>query len=138
LNPGLLQCNVSAWNYNRTLHGMHHQTASHKETKLVRSTRGAIFDVVLDLRPASSTSQRCISAQLSEDDGLITCVSEGCAHGFQTLSDDTEVAFHISESFQPECARGVRWDDPTFSIQWPACGRRLISDRDAIYPNFAC
>jgi dTDP-4-dehydrorhamnose 3,5-epimerase len=117
---------------------MHYQAAPHEEAKLVRCTRGSIFDVVLDLRPESPTFRRWISAELSEDNSRMIYVCEGCAHGFQTLSNDTEVTYLMSESFYPDSARGVRWDDPAFSIQWPACERRLLSDRDAAYPDFGC
>lgn len=138
LNCGLVQCNTSRSNYRGTLRGMHYQAAPHEEAKLVRCTRGSIFDVVLDLRPESPTFRRWISAELSEDNSRMIYVCEGCAHGFQTLSNDTEVTYLMSESFYPDSARGVRWDDPAFSIQWPACERRLLSDRDATYPDFGC
>lgn len=130
------QCSVS-WNQRAgTLRGMHYQVAPRAETKLVRCTRGAIYDVLLDLRPTSSSFRLWHASELSADNGLSLYVPEGVAHGFQTLVDDTEVHYQISAAYDPACARGVRWDDPAFAIEWPKCATRTISERDQKFPLF--
>jgi dTDP-4-dehydrorhamnose 3,5-epimerase len=136
LNPDLLQCSIS---YNRkrgTLRGMHFQVAPHAETKLVRCTRGAIYDVILDLRPQSPTFRRWIAVHLSAENHLMVYLPEGFAHGFQTLQDETEVSYYISEFYSSEHARGVRWNDPAFAIDWPIANP-VISVRDQSHPVFA-
>jgi len=135
LNPGLVQCNVSFNTRRGTLRGMHYQTAPHAETKLVRCTRGAIYDVVVDLRPHSQMFKRWIGVGLTDENRKMVYVPEGCAHGFLTLEDDTEVFYQMSEFYHPESARGVRWNDPAFRIEWPA-RVEVISERDQTYPNF--
>jgi dTDP-4-dehydrorhamnose 3,5-epimerase len=122
-----------------TLRGLHFQADPHAEDKLVRCTRGAIFDVAVDLRPGSPTRLRWIGVELGEDDGRALLVPKGYAHGFQTLRDATEVLYAMSTPFVPGAARGVRWDDPAIGIDWPAPpgGRRTMSERDATYPDLA-
>lgn len=133
LNPALAQCSIS-FNLRRgTLRGMHWQAAPHPETKLVRCTAGAIYDVVLDLRPDSGTLGRWQAFELSAANRHMVYVPEGVAHGFQTLADGSEVFYQISESYHPECARGVRWDDPAFGIAWPLPVSAL-SEKDRSYP----
>jgi dTDP-4-dehydrorhamnose 3,5-epimerase len=119
-----------------TLRGLHYQPAPHAETKLVRTVRGRMFDVVVDLRPASPTYRAWTSAELSADNGRALLVPEGVAHGFLTLEPDTDVLYQISPAFQPGHEAGVRWDDPAFAIAWPAAPT-LISERDAGYPDHA-
>jgi dTDP-4-dehydrorhamnose 3,5-epimerase len=119
-----------------TLRGMHYQLAPHAEVKLVRCTAGAIYDVVLDLRPDSSTRGRWIATELSADNRRMVYIPEGMAHGFQTLSDAAEVLYHISSPFEPSAARGVRWDDPAFKINWPFVEQRIISVRDRSFPDY--
>ena len=133
LNGAVAQCSVS-YNHERgTLRGMHYQAAPHEEAKLVRCTRGAVFDVCLDLRPRSPTFRQWHGETLTADDGAALYVPEGCAHGFLTLEDATEVFYTISAPYAPEAGRGVRYDDPAFGIDWP--GRvRVIHPRDAAYP----
>jgi dTDP-4-dehydrorhamnose 3,5-epimerase len=116
---------------------MHFQAPPHEEAKLVRCTAGAIFDVILDLRPGSATRGRWVGVELSAENRRALYVPEGFAHGFQTLADATEVFYQISADFAPAAARGVRWDDPAFGIEWPAADVRIISDRDRAYPDFA-
>ncbi|HET8629275.1 MAG TPA: dTDP-4-dehydrorhamnose 3,5-epimerase [Thermomicrobiales bacterium] len=131
-----VQCNVS---YNRargTLRGMHYQAPPHEETKVVSCIRGAIYDVVVDLRPESPTYRRWIGAELTEHNRDALYVPAGCAHGFQTLADDSEVFYQISAYYAPEAARGVRWDDPAFGIRWPE-PPRAMSERDRSYPDYA-
>ena len=118
-----------------TLRGMHFQAAPFPETKLVRCTRGAMHDVIIDLRPESPTYTRHVAVVLTADNHTMLYVPAGFAHGFQTLEDDTEVAYQISEFYSPDHARGVRWDDPAFGIRWPD-DERTISDRDRAYPDF--
>jgi dTDP-4-dehydrorhamnose 3,5-epimerase len=136
LNPDLLQCNVSFNRKRGTLRGMHFQVAPHAETKLVRCTRGAIYDVIIDLRPQSPTFRRWIAVHLSAENHLMVYVPEEFAHGFQTLQDETEVSYCISEFYSPKRARGVRWNDPAFKIDWPIANP-VISVRDQTHPEFA-
>ena len=136
LNPALVECSISFNDLAGTLRGMHFQAAPHEEAKLVRCTRGSIFDVVIDLRPSSPTYREFASLELSCDDRKAVYVPEGCAHGFQTLQDATEVLYQISQPHVPAAARGVRWDDPAFAIPWPRPPIRL-SRRDADFPAFA-
>ena len=136
LNPVVDQCNVSVNKRSGTLRGMHYQAPPHQEAKLVRCTKGAIFDAIIDLRPESPTFKQHFSVILSEQNLLMLYIPEGFAHGFQTLEDDTEVFYQMSESFHPESSRGVRWDDPAFGINWPPA-ERIINDRDRNYPDFA-
>ena len=135
LNPRLVQCNVSFNKKKDALRGMHWQAAPHAEAKLVRCTSGAIYDVALDLRPDSPTFRKWFAAELTADNGRSLYIPEGCAHGFQTLTDDAEVFYQMSESYHPESARGARWNDPAFGIQWPL-PEPLISDRDQNYVDF--
>jgi dTDP-4-dehydrorhamnose 3,5-epimerase len=138
LNPRVVQCNVS---YNRTrgtLRGMHYQSEGHQEAKLIRCTRGAVYDVAVDIRPDSPTFGAWTAAELRSEPGQpsrMLYLPEGVAHGFLTLEDDTEVFYQMSEFYSPEAARGFRWNDPAFSIQWPEAVR-VISDRDRSYPDF--
>jgi dTDP-4-dehydrorhamnose 3,5-epimerase len=136
LNPGLVQCNISFNNKQGTLRGMHFQTAPHAEAKTVRCHRGAIYDVAIDLRADSPTFKQWFGMELNQENGRMLYIPEGFAHGFQTLRDQTEVFYQMSETFHPESARGVRWNDPAFQIDWPETGERIISERDAGYPDF--
>ncbi len=133
LNPRLVQCNISFNEKKGTLRGMHYQIAPHAEAKLVRCTMGAIYDVALDLRPDSPTFRQWIAVELTAENRRALYIPEGFGHGFQTLVDDTEVLYQMSEFFSPEAARGVRWDDPAFGIMWPGDDRN-ISDRDRRWP----
>ena len=135
LCPELAQCSIS-WNRRRgTLRGMHFQAAPHAEAKLVRATRGAIFDVAVDLRPDSPTFRRWFGCELSESNRRMLYIPEGLAHGFLTLAEETEVFYQISEFHHPGAARGVRFDDPAFAIEWPE-RPVVISERDRAYPDF--
>lgn len=135
LNPQLVQCNISVTSRKGTLRGMHYQVFPHAEAKLVRCTRGAIYDVVLDLRPQSPKFRDWIAVCLTAEKRNMIYVPEGCAHGFQTLDEEVEVFYQMSESYHPESARGVRWDDPAFRIPWPE-KVEVISERDRTYPDF--
>jgi dTDP-4-dehydrorhamnose 3,5-epimerase len=135
LNPRVAQCNVSFNRRRGTLRGMHFQAAPHEEAKLVRCTRGALFDVIVDLRSNSPTFRKWEAFELTDGNGLAIYVPEGFAHGFQTLVDDTEVLYQMSESYVGASARGVRWNDPTFGILWPLPDP-ILSARDATFADF--
>jgi len=135
LNPRLLQCNVSFNSHKGTLRGIHYQAEPHPEAKLVRCTRGSIFDVAIDLRPESPTFKQWFGTTLSASNRQMLYVPEGCAHGFLTLESDTEVFYQMSEAYYPGLGTGVRWDDPAFGVSWPAAVE-VISDRDRTYPDF--
>jgi dTDP-4-dehydrorhamnose 3,5-epimerase len=117
-----------------TLRGMHYQPAPHAEVKLVRAVRGRIFDVAVDLRPASPTYRQWTASELSAENGRALLIGEGIAHGFLTLEPDTDVLYQIAPKFEPGHEAGVRWDDPAFAIAWPRVPA-LISPRDAAYPD---
>ena len=136
LPPTLAQCSVS-WNERRyTLRGMHWEAAPERESKLVRCTRGAIFDVVVDIRPESPTYLRHIGLQIDADDHRAVFIPPGLAHGFLTLTAGTEVLYQMDSVYAPGAERGARWDDPAFGIDWPA-SPAMISDRDRSFPDFA-
>ena len=135
LTAKLAQCSVSFNARRATLRGMHFQAEPHAEAKLVRVTRGAIYDVALDLRPASSTYLQWFAAELSFENRRMLHIPEGCAHGFQTLTDDAEVFYQISEFYEPDAGRGVRWNDPVFGIHWPLSDP-ILSDRDRNYRDY--
>jgi dTDP-4-dehydrorhamnose 3,5-epimerase len=129
LNQRLVQCNISFNKKRGTLRGMHYQVEPFAEAKLVRCTMGALYDVIIDLRPNSATFKQWISVELTAENHRALYIPENFAHGFQTLIDNTEVFYQMSELYHPECARAVRWDDPAFGIEWPS-GPRVISRRD--------
>ena len=133
LDGRVAQCSTSFNRLRGTLRGMHWQAAPHAEAKLVRCTRGSVWDVCLDLRPGSPTFRQWHGETLSADGGVALWVPEGCAHGFLTLEDASEVSYTITAPHVPEAGRGVRWDDPAFGIAWPA-EVRVIHPRDAGYP----
>jgi len=135
LNPRIVQCNISFNKKRGTLRGMHYQVAPYEEEKVVSCIRGAIYDVIIDLRQDSPTYGQWLVVELSAENYKMLYVPEGCAHGFQTLEDNTVVFYQMSEFHHPECARGVRWDDPAFGIKWPG-GPTLISERDKKYPLY--
>jgi len=136
LNPRLVQCSISFNARKGTLRGLHYQASPHEEAKLIRCTMGAIYDVIVDLRRDSPTFRGHFGIVLNAENRRMLYVPEGFAHGFQTLEDNTEVFYQMSEFYAPDSARGVRWDDPAFGITWPAADR-IINERDRAYPNFA-
>ena len=135
LNSRLVQCNLSGNTCKGTLRGMHYQTDPHGEAKLIRCIKGRIFDVALDLRPESQTFLKWFGTELSTTNRRALYIPEGCAHGFLTLEDETEIYYQMSAYYHAESARGVRWDDPSFNIEWPAAAE-VISERDRTYPDF--
>ena len=135
LSTNIAQCNIS---YNKTrgiLRGMHYQRTPNAEAKLVRCTRGSIYDVIIDLRGGSSTFQQWIGYELNSKNRIALYIPKGFAHGFQTLEDDTEVFYQMFDFFSPQAASGVRWDDPAFNIDWPL-PVHTISEKDRNYPDF--
>jgi dTDP-4-dehydrorhamnose 3,5-epimerase len=136
LNTVIEQSSISFNRKTGTLRGMHYQAAPKEEVKLVRCTRGAIYDVILDLRAGSPTFGRWFAVELTADNGKTVYVPTGFAHGFQTLVDQSEVFYQISEKYRPEMARGVRWNDPAFQIEWPVRDP-ILSVRDRDFPDFS-
>lgn len=135
LTTRFVQASVSHNPRQGTLRGLHYQAAPHTEVKLVRCTRGALYDVAVDLRPDSPTFRQHVAVVLDADNQLGLYIPEGCAHGFQTLEDETDVLYQMSTFYAPDAARGVRWDDPAFAIPWPRADR-IIAERDQRYPDF--
>jgi dTDP-4-dehydrorhamnose 3,5-epimerase len=132
----IAQANTSFNNKAGTLRGMHYQAEPYQETKLVRCTSGALYDVIIDLRPQSATYRRWFGAELTAENGKMLYVPADFAHGFITLKDNTEVHYLVSEFYAPGAERGVRWDDPAFAIEWPQAVE-VISEKDAAWPDFA-
>ena len=135
LETNFVQHSVSHNARQGTLRGMHYQSAPHAECKLVRVTRGAIFDVIIDLRAESPTHKAWFGVELNSENGTMLYIPDGCAHGFLTLSDDTDVQYQITEFFRPESAAGVRWNDSAFSVDWPS-HPAVIADRDSHYEDY--
>jgi dTDP-4-dehydrorhamnose 3,5-epimerase len=135
LESRLVECNISFNKMKGTLRGMHYQEAPCSQAKVVRCTMGAIYDVIIDLRPSSETFKQWIAVELTASNRLVLYVSKDFAHGFQTLRDNTEVLYQMSSQYAPESARGVRWNDPAFNIEWPAA-ERTMSPRDREHPDF--
>lgn len=135
LNSRTAQCNISFNHRKGTLRGMHYQVAPFAEAKLVRCTAGAIYDVIIDLRPGSPTYKKHFSATLTASNYKMLYIPEGFAHGFQTLEDSTEVFYQMSEFYSPEHSRGVRYNDPAFGIEWPVANPIMLG-RDRTYPDF--
>lgn len=136
LAGGIVQSSISRNTSAGTLRGMHFQSAPHEETKLVRCTRGTIYDVIVDLRTGSATHQKWVGVELDADRATALYVPKGFAHGFQTLVDDTEVLYLMSTPYVPEASTGVRWDDPAFAIAWPEADSRTLSDRDRNWADY--
>jgi dTDP-4-dehydrorhamnose 3,5-epimerase len=131
---GFVQANVA---YNRragTVRGLHYQAPPHAEAKLVRCTRGAMWDVAVDVRPDSPTRLRWVAVELSAENRRAVYIPEGFAHGYQTLSDDTEALYEVTARYAPDAERGLRWDDPAIGILWPAAAERTVSAKDRAWP----
>jgi dTDP-4-dehydrorhamnose 3,5-epimerase len=131
-----VQCSTSYNSRRGTLRGIHLQAGDAAEEKLVRCTRGAIYDVIVDLRDASPTRRQWFAAELTADNGRMLYIPKGFGHGFMTLADGAEVFYQISQFYDPRAARGVRWNDPALAIRWPA-GEPILSERDRAYPDLA-
>jgi dTDP-4-dehydrorhamnose 3,5-epimerase len=139
LDPRVVQCNSSYNLRAGTLRGLHYQAPPHAEGKLVRCIRGRVFDVVVDLRPDSPTHRRWLGLELEAGSTRSLFIPCGCAHGFQTLLDHSELHYHMTAPYVPAAARGVRFDDPAFAIRWPRPpgGERIVSERDRAFPDYA-
>ncbi|QLH10215.1 dTDP-4-dehydrorhamnose 3,5-epimerase [Nitrosarchaeum sp. AC2] len=135
LNENLSQCSISFNNKKGTIRGIHFQIHPYSETKLVRCTRGSIFDVIIDLRTNSKTFKKWISVELSEENYKMIYMPEGVAHGFQTLENNTEVFYQMTQLYMPEFARGIRWNDPQFNITWPIKSP-ILSEKDSKHIDF--
>lgn len=136
LDPRVAQCSTSFNKQKATLRGMHYQVAPHAEVKVVRCTAGAIYDVAVDLRPESLTHKQWVAVELTEDNRRAIYIPAGCAHGFLTLVDNSEVYYQISEFYHPQAARGVRWNDPALGIQWPFSEGPIVSEKDRSYADY--
>jgi dTDP-4-dehydrorhamnose 3,5-epimerase len=135
LNPRIAQVNLSFNKKKGTLRGMHFQHAPHQECKLVRCSRGAIYDVIIDLRPSSPTYKQWVGVELRADTYRMLFVPEDFAHGYQSLEDDTEVLYQVSQCYAPQSEGGMRYNDPAFGIQWPL-QVTVISEKDKAWPDF--
>jgi dTDP-4-dehydrorhamnose 3,5-epimerase len=135
LSTRIAQVNVGVSRKAGTLRGLHYQAGSHGEVKVVSCPRGAVYDVAVDLRPGSPTFRRWQGLELSAETGRMFYIPEGCAHGYLTLTDDTELMYSTSRPYAPDAARGVRYDDPAFGIAWPV-QISTISPADAAWPDF--
>ena len=136
LDPSLVQCSTSFNHKRGTLRGMHFQKAPHEEAKLVRCTMGTLFDVIVDIRPGSPTFRKWIGTELSAENRKALYVPPGCAHGYLTAADNTEILYQMSVPWAPAHGGGVRWNDPAFGISWPF-KPTVISPRDDKYPDFS-
>ena len=136
LSHGFVQINNSFTYRSGTIRGMHYQVAPYEETKLFRCIRGAIFDVIIDLRKDSPTYMDWFGIELTADNRKMLYVPQGFAHGYQTLADNTEILYPVSQFYNPEAERGVRWNDPAFNIDWPEKNSITISEKDKNWPNF--
>jgi dTDP-4-dehydrorhamnose 3,5-epimerase len=135
LHPSVVQINVGYTVKRAGLRGLHYQVAPHEEAKTVRCTRGAVFDVAVDLRADSLTYKQWVGVELTLDNRRMLYIPEGCAHGYQTLADDTEIEYLTTAFYAPESARGARFDDPVFRISWPL-PVGIVSDADRSWPDF--
>ena len=136
LDGMLSQCSISQNDKAGTLRGMHYQSKPYEEAKVVRCTAGSIYDVIIDMRPTSPTFKAWFSLELSAQNRRMIYIPKGFAHGFQSLTDNTEVFYQVTEFYHSESSLSVRWDDPAFKIKWPEVDRRIISTRDLSYPDF--
>jgi dTDP-4-dehydrorhamnose 3,5-epimerase len=136
LQEDLVQANLSFNKRKGTLRGLHYQLSPYAESKLVRCTKGAIYDVIIDLRSHSPTFRHWIGVELTEDNYRMLYVPEGFAHGYQTLQDNSEVVYHVSQCYVPNAELGIRWDDPSFKIEWPITEEWTISSKDQMWPNY--
>ena len=137
LDLDFVEANLSFNLKKNTLRGLHYQSTPHSQAKLVRCTRGAIYDVALDLRHDSPTYKQWVGVELTEDNRSMLFLPGGLAHGFQTLKDNSEVFYEATNAYDPESSHGVRWDDPAFKIEWPEAPERIMIQRDREYADFA-
>ncbi len=131
-----VQANLTFSPKRGTLRGLHYQVAPHEEIKLVRCTRGAIYDVIIDLRPESPTYAQWLAREMTADNGKMIYIPGGFAHGYQILADDTEVFYQVGQFYAPAYERGIRWDDPAFAIEWPLTRNLILSEKDKSWPDY--
>ena len=136
LKSTLVQANITFSRERGTLRGMHYQVAPYQEAKVVRCIKGAVFDVIIDLRPDSPTYREWVGIELTQDNYKMLYVPEGFAHGYQTSEDNTEVFYQVSQFYRPQSERGIRWNDPAFGISWPHTQNLVISEKDEKWPDF--
>jgi dTDP-4-dehydrorhamnose 3,5-epimerase len=136
LRGTFVEAGISFNHSKHTVRGMHFQAEPNAQAKLVRCTRGRIFDAMIDLRPGSPTYKQWFAQELTAENRLMLYIPEGCAHGFQTLEDESEVFYQLSQTYAPASERGVRWNDPAFGITWPVTENVIMNDRDRNYPDF--
>jgi dTDP-4-dehydrorhamnose 3,5-epimerase len=137
LNPRIAQANISQNRHKHTLRGFHFQAAPHEEDKLIRCTRGALHFVIVDLRRDSPAYQRHVAVSVTAASYRMLYVPKGCANGYLTLEDDTELLYLISQFYAPGFERGIRWNDPALGVKWPVAEPAVISERDLSWPDFA-
>ncbi|MEX0772375.1 MAG: dTDP-4-dehydrorhamnose 3,5-epimerase [Balneolales bacterium] len=132
----MVQANIGYNKYQNTLRGLHYQMGPHAEKKLVKCAKGGIYDVVVDLRMGSPSYRHWAGRELTEDNHAMLFIPEGCAHGYQTLTDDSEVSYMVSAFYEPEAERGILWDDPVFNIKWKKAGNMILSEKDKNWPGY--
>jgi dTDP-4-dehydrorhamnose 3,5-epimerase len=137
LNTVICQANIALSRQPGTLRGMHYQAAPYQEAKLVRCIAGAAFDAIIDLRPDSPSYKRWLGVELSSEKQNMIYVPEGCAHGYLTLAENTEIYYQVSQFYAPAAERGIRWNDPAFAIEWPVGADLIISEKDQNWPNWS-
>jgi dTDP-4-dehydrorhamnose 3,5-epimerase len=137
LSSHWVQTNISLSRKKGTLRGLHYQAVPYEEAKLMRCVRGALYDVIIDLRPGSSTYGQWLGVELTADNGKALYVPKGFAHGYQALADDTVALYSVSQFYTPGFERGVRWNDPAFAIEWPIAEDVILSDKDRSWPDHA-
>lgn len=136
LNTNLVQANIACNRKRGTIRGMHYQVYPYAETKLIRCTKGVIYDVIIDIRESSPTYKNWIGVELTEDNYKMLYVPEGLAHGYQTLKDNTEVIYQVSQFYTPNSEQGIRWDDKFFDVKWPETEERIISEKDRMWADY--
>jgi dTDP-4-dehydrorhamnose 3,5-epimerase len=132
----MVQSNISLSYKKGTIRGLHYQADPHAEVKLIRCIKGSIFDVIIDLRPHSSTYKQWLGMELNSSNGQMLLIPENFAHGYQSLMDHTEVFYQVSQFYTPDAEKGIRWDDTAFNIQWPEMVHPIISEKDKSWPDF--
>lgn len=132
----MVQANFGYNKYQNTLRGLHYQIEPHAEKKLVQCVKGAVYDVILDLRPDSPSYRNWVGCKLTVDDNNMLFIPEGCAHGYQTLTDDSQIFYMVSAFYKPEAERGIHWDDSLFNIKWKDAENMIISDKDRNWPEY--
>lgn len=136
LETGITQASMASNKIRGTIRGLHYQAAPFEEVKIIRAVKGAVFDVTVDLRPGSPTYLRWVGVELSEANRRMVYIPRGCAHGYQTLSDDADVFYFVSAPYSPAHQRGIRWDDTAVGVTWPLGPPTRMSDRDRQFPDF--